>query len=89
MPGGGVKVKSVPADTEAAEAKEREDSESDTETVNEQGKVLLFLMELHPKVLAQLVWESNARVIIDFAPAAAGLIKVGWTMHCKVIAGKL
>ncbi|CAE7714171.1 unnamed protein product [Symbiodinium sp. CCMP2592] len=50
-----------------------------------EGNVVLFHMELHPKVLAQLLWENQARVLIDFSPGSAMMARTALSMGVKVI----
>ena len=53
---------------------------------DEKGKVVCFWMELHPKIVAQLLWESDARVFVDFSGATGLATRSAITLGIKVVA---
>ena len=74
----------------AAAAAESESEECNEENplagcTDAEGNVVLFHMEMHPKILAQLLWENQARVLIDFSPGSAMMARTALSMGIKVI----
>ena len=84
----------TPADADDDEDDDKsqhgEDEDEDPLLVQEKsdvsGKVIFWYMELHQKITAELLWESNARVLVDFTPGAGLALKTALTMGVKCIA---
>ena len=67
------------ADEEADESGEEE------KTIDADGNVVFFHMELHPNVCAQLLWEDMGAILVDFSPGAGMMIKIALLMNFKVL----
>ena len=89
----GAKVKDAhqqsPHDSETEEGEEKNSDEEDPRLAEEKagsaGKVVFWWMELHPRVTSELLWETRARVLVDFTCGAGMAIKAALTLGVKCV----
>ena len=67
-------------------SEEEEDPRLAEEKAGTAGKVVFFWMELHQNLIAELLWESRARVLVDFTPGAGMALKTALTLGVKSLA---
>lgn len=73
-------------DSSGSEDEETPADQSQAVAADASAKTVFFWMELHPKVCAQLLWETNARVLVDFTPGPGSLITAALAMQIKTVA---
>ena len=66
-------------------SEEEEDPRLAEEKAGTAGKVVFFWMELHQNLIAELIWESRARVLVDFTPGAGMALKTAMSLGVKCL----